>query len=173
VINDPGDKPKRVAKSLDYARRKLPYLSDVVDQGVDPDYTIELSVHYETQSSNEELAGATLFMIPGFISEEVSVVAKVMDSEHRELGIFRASGTIKQVVQLHLVYILPVMAPVSVHMERGLWNKTVRDALIQSGEAIAQDQRAVVPTGGVGGASASGEYSQMSQIRSVRLFDRR
>ena len=140
VVNDMTGSPVKVAKALDRAKKKMPYLSSTSNAVLDPDYTILLSVSFTREDSLTELSGYSFMLIPAFWWKEVSVNATVKDSDENVLGVFDSSQKNKYFAQMHMLYILPVTAPLGYSVDRKMWNRTVRDALFQAGQAIAEDR---------------------------------
>ena len=140
MINDTTGKPVRVAKALDRAKKKLPYLSTASDAILEAEYTIVLSVRHTEDEFLTELSGASLMLIPAFWREEVSVEATLKDSEENVLGVFDSTREYKYFAQMHMLYVLPFTAPLGYSVDRKMWNRTVRDALFQASRAIAEDR---------------------------------
>jgi len=163
VVHDRTSRPEKTAKSFERARRRFPYLAPATEYTVDPDYTIQLSVdHNEFGSKINEMAAYSFFVIPAISTEEVTVRATVTDSDDGVLGTVRSVGRSKQVVQMHLLWALPLALPLSSHVDRKLWTNTFRDVFIQAAKVIAEDQRAaasaqfesLTPRGRLRGCSA-------------------
>ncbi len=157
VVNDMTGGPVRVATAVDHAKKKMPYLSTISNDVRDPDYTIQLLLSYTEEESNVVLSAYSLGLIPNWGWQEVSVRATVKDSEEKMLGVFESRQKNKHFMQLHMIYILPVTAPVGYSMDRKMWNATVRDALFQAGQAIAEDRGFDTTASLIAGRSSGGE----------------
>jgi len=157
VVHDESDKPRNVASSLRYARKKFPYIAASGD-GIEADYTIELGVEFARHACCTDLSGLTFALIPDVITRRVFVTASVKDADDRVLGVFQSTGKSKRVIQLHLVWVLPFTLPFIPVVEQKMWNHTFRDALIMAGEAITDDQRATdsCPTDCAGASGLTG-----------------
>jgi len=165
VVHDRTSRPKKTAKSFERARRKFPYLAPATEHTVDPDYTIQLSVdHGKFAGGIPELAAYSLFLIPAISNQEVTVRARITDSDGSVLGTVQSVGRSKRVVQMHLLWFLPVALPLSSHVDRKMWTNTFRDVFIQAAEVIAEDQRVTAEMISLGarnqarGASAQLEF---------------
>jgi hypothetical protein len=134
-------KPEKVARSLERARKKFPYLAGAAENTPYPDYTIGLEVGTQWEESDfNYVAGLMLGFLPSFYSHEVSVFATLDGDDGQRLGSFHASGTTKLVSQNHLVVILPLTGPLIPAVQKKVWNNTFRDVFIQVGEAIEADR---------------------------------
>jgi hypothetical protein len=138
-IRDQTSTPKKVARSIDRARQKLPYLAKTTAEPVDYDYTIELTVDHTTNPGPiNELSALSFFVIPAWATNTVSAVATVKDSGDGMLGAFQATGKNIEVAQMHLVWVAPVAIPLSLHVDRQMWNSTILNVFIQAGEVVAR-----------------------------------
>jgi hypothetical protein len=140
-VHDHSTKSRRVDKSVKRVSRKLPYLAAASDEALDPSYTIDLDVYFTRNACCTELASLSLYVIPDVIFRRVEVIARVTDAENRTLGTFHSTRKSTRVVQLHLTYLLPVVAPFIPLVEKKMWDGTFRTAFLQVGEAIAADQQ--------------------------------
>jgi len=138
-IHDRSSAPKKVARSVERARRKLPYLSRANSESVEYDYTIEVTVdHTAAPGPINELSALSLFVIPAWITTTVSATATVKDSEDGTLGTLQATGKNIEVVQMHLLWVAPVAFPLSLHVDRQMWNMTILNVFVQAGEIVAR-----------------------------------
>lgn len=136
-IHDRTSTRKKAARSIDRALRKLPYLSNTSAQSVDYDYTIELTIDYTTNLGPiNELSALSFFVIPAWATNTVSATATVTDSRDSVLGAFQATGKNIEVAQMHLLWIAPVAIPFFLHVDREMWNSTIRNVFVQAGEVI-------------------------------------
>ena len=143
IVHDCTSSPKKTTKSLERARRKFPHLTAATEHSVNPDYTVELSVgHNKFESGINELAYYSFLVIPAIDTQEVTVSAIITNSDGSVLGTVQSVGRIKQVVQMHLLWALPVALPLSSHVERKMWANTFRDVFIQATNVVEEDQRA-------------------------------
>ena len=141
VVNDHTDLPKKAAKSLESSRKKFPYLATATEHTLDPDYTIELSVNHNLYPSGiNEFAFYSLLIIPAITTAEVNVRATVTGVDGDLLGTVGSIGKCKRVGQLHLLWVLPVAAPLWSHVNNKMWTNSFRDVFIQAAELIAEDQ---------------------------------
>lgn len=137
-IHDQTSAPKKVARSIDLARRKLPYLSNTSSEPVDYAYAIELTVDYTTNPGPiNELSALSFFVIPAWATNTVSATVTVTDSRDGVLGAFRATAKNVEVAQMHLLWVAPVAIPLSLHVDRQMWNKTILNVFVQAGEIVA------------------------------------
>jgi len=134
------------------------------------DSTIELGVEFKTCACCTTLSSVTLALFPDVITRQVSVVASVTDDAGRVLGVFGSTGKSKRVVQLRLVWVLPLTLPFVPLVEQTMWNHTFRDIFILAGEAIAEDQLARPSRGSVTSARLErGGRRHRLQIRQARV----
>ena len=54
------------------------------------------------------------------------------------LGAFEATGKNIEVAQMHLLWVAPVAMPLFFHVDREMWNSTIRNVFVQAGELIAR-----------------------------------
>jgi len=137
-IHDQTAAPKKVARSINRALRKLPYLSNTTAEPVDYDYAIELTVDYTTNPGPiNELSALSFFVIPAWATNTVAATVTVTDSRDGVLGTFQATGKNIEVAQMHLLWIAPVAIPFFLHVDREMWNSTICSVFVQAGEVIA------------------------------------
>jgi len=141
VVKDDTHRAKKNVMALERVCKKFPYLSPGDKNTLDPDYTIELSVdHHATESGINEFAYYTILIVPAIYKDEVTVRAKVTRADGGLLGTVSSTGGLKTVTQMHLLWVLPVAAPLSANANAKMWRKSFRDALIQASRLIAEDQ---------------------------------
>ena len=143
VVHDRTSKPKKFEKSLGRARKKFPFLTLATEHTLDPDYTLDLSVHSKlTESGINEFAYLSMLLFPAISTEEVAARARITDADGHLLGTVESTGKCKQVAQLHLLWVLPLTVPLSLQVERKMWGNTFRDVFIQAAKIITEDQQA-------------------------------
>jgi len=159
-IYDQTSTPKKVARAVNRARRKLPYLSETTAEPVDYNYIIEVTIDYTSNHGPiNELSALSLFVIPAWTTNTVSATATVADSRDGVLGTFQATGKNIEVAQMHLLWVAPAAIPLFLHVDRKMWNSTIRNVFVQAGEVIARhgeqrpapqglssDRSAILPT---------------------------
>ena len=152
VVNDDTWRQEKNAQALErlVTRKKFSYLANAAEDTLDPDYTIALSVHFSSSESGiNEFAYLTILVVPAITTNEAIVRATVTAADGRVLGVVSSTGKIKQVAQLHLLWVLPIAAPLSVHANNKMWANSFRDALIQAAGLIDEDQTVIASSGGV------------------------
>ena len=143
VVHDLTGKPDRLRRALDRMRKKFSFLPPEGEEIENPDYTIDLTADMERSEHLSALAGATLTLVPAIHSREMSVAATLRNARGEVLGGYQASRKSSTVIQMHLLYLLPVTGPLYPMVHHKTWNVPLRDVFIQVGEALAEEQRAV------------------------------
>jgi len=142
VVNDRTSEPKKAARSLERARKKFTYLATATEKTLDPDYTIELSVDHDLIPNGiNGFAFASILIIPAIATAEVTVRATVTGVDGRVLGTVGSIGKSKRVAQLHLLWVLPIAAPLWSHVDNKMWTNSFRDVFIQAAQLIEEDQK--------------------------------
>jgi hypothetical protein len=131
---------KKFNRSLERVRARFPYLSTTDQKFENPDYRIRLQVSFST--TFDEPKGIYYWLwIPFVTSDTVSAKATITAQRGMTIGVVNSTGTTKAFWWILALPVGVLATPTNIHLDKKLWDNTLRDVFIQAGQAIEEDTR--------------------------------
>ena len=131
---------KKFNRSLERVRARFSFLPTSDQKFEDPDYTIQLQVSFGT--TLDEIKGIYYWLwIPFVTTDTVSAEATITTQDGRTIGVVSSTGTTKSFWWILALPVGVLATPTNIHVNKKLWDNTLRDVFIQAGQAIEEEVR--------------------------------
>jgi hypothetical protein len=135
---------KKFNRSLERVRKRFSFLPTSDLKLEDPDYRILLQVSYST--TFDEPKGIYYWLwIPFVTTDTVSAKATIKTRYGGTIGVVSSTGTTKAFWWILALPVGVLATPTNIHLDKKLWDNTLRDVFIQAGQAIEEEMRQTAP----------------------------
>jgi len=129
---------KKFNRSLERVRARFSFLPTGDQEFENPDYTIELQMSFSTTFDERKGIFYWLF-IPFVTTDTVSAEATITTQDGSTIGVVSSTGTTKSFWWILALPVGVLATPTNLHVNKKLWDNTLRDVFIQAGQALKED----------------------------------